>query len=271
MDRTRATRQKTLKSAVRCAGVGLHSGQATTMTLHPAAIDAGITFRRADAGVEIGANWRNLVSSCLCSTLAENGVSVGTVEHLMAAFAGLEIDNALVEIDGAEVPAMDGSAAPFVALIERAGVAEQHAPRRAIEVLKPVHVASEGAEASLEPAAVFSVNFVIDFASGAVGRQRLAVSPDPMNFRHGIARARTFGFLEEVQQMHAAGLALGGSLDNAVVIGEDGVINKEGLRYRDEFVRHKVLDAMGDLYLAGGPIIGRFAGHRSGHALNRRL
>jgi UDP-3-O-[3-hydroxymyristoyl] N-acetylglucosamine deacetylase len=241
------------------------------MTLSPAAIDVGISFRRADADAEIGANWRNLVSSCLCSTLAENGVSVGTVEHLMAAFAGLEIDNALVEINGAEVPAMDGSAAPFVAMIERAGIVEQNAPRRAIKILKPVRVASDGAEAALEPAAGFSVNFVIDFASGAVGRQRLAVSPDPLNFRHGIARARTFGFLDEVAQMRAAGLALGGSLDNAVVIGEDGVMNKEGLRYRDEFVRHKVLDAMGDLYLAGGPIIGRFTGHRSGHALNRRL
>jgi UDP-3-O-[3-hydroxymyristoyl] N-acetylglucosamine deacetylase len=271
MDRTRAARQKTLKSAVRCAGVGLHSGHPITMILHPASIDAGISFRRADAGVAIAATWRNLVPSCLCSTLAENGVSVGTVEHLMAAFAGLEIDNALVELDGAEVPAMDGSAAPFVSLIERAGVVEQNAPRRAIEILQRVRVAGDGAEAALEPADGFSLCFVIDFASGTVGRQRLDVAPDPENFKRRIARARTFGFFDEVAQMRAAGLALGGSLDNAVVIGEDGVMNKEGLRYRDEFVRHKVLDAMGDLYLAGGPIIGRFTGHRSGHALNRRL
>jgi UDP-3-O-[3-hydroxymyristoyl] N-acetylglucosamine deacetylase len=271
MDRTRATRQKTLKSAIRCAGVGLHSGHPITMTLQPAAIDSGISFRRVDANVAIAATWRNLVPSCLCSTLASNGVSVGTVEHLMAAFAGLEIDNAVVEIDGAEVPAMDGSAAPFVSLIERAGIVEQNSPRRALEILKQVRVAGDGAEASLEPADGFSLSFIIDFASGTVGRQRLAVAPDPENFKHGIARARTFGFFDEVEQMRAAGLALGGSLDNAVVIGEDGVMNKEGLRYRDEFVRHKLLDAMGDLYLAGGPIIGRFAGHRSGHALNRRL
>ena len=266
-----AIRQKTLKGTVRCAGVGLHSGQMVTMTLHPAAVDTGITFRRTDANVEIGATWRNLVPSCLCSTLAADGVSVGTIEHLMAAFAGLEIDNALVAIDGAEVPAMDGSAAPFVSLIERAGIAEQNAPRRAVEILKPIRVAGDGAEASLEPADGFSLSFVIDFASGMVGRQRIAVTPDPASFKRGIARARTFGFYDEVEQMRSAGLALGGSLENAIVIGQDGVMNKEGLRYRDEFVRHKVLDAMGDLYLAGGPIIGRFTGHRSGHALNRRL
>ncbi len=271
MDMRHAARQKTLKSAMRCAGVGLHSGLPIAMTLHPAAIDAGIAFRRNDAGVEIGATWRNLVPSTLCSMLAADGVSVGTVEHLMAAFAGLEIDNALVEIDGAEVPAMDGSAAPFVSLIERAGIVEQNAPRRAVEILKPVRVADDGAEAALEPADGFSLSFVIDFASGAVGRQRIAVTPDPVSFKRSIARARTFGFLDDVEKMRAAGLALGGSLDNAVVIGEDGVMNKEGLRYRDEFVRHKVLDAMGDLYLAGGPILGRFVGHRSGHALNRRL
>ena len=200
MDRTRATRQKTLKSAIRCAGVGLHSGHTVTMTLQPAAIDSGISFRRIDANVAIAATWRNLVPSCLCSTLASNGVSVGTVEHLMAAFAGLEIDNAVVEIDGAEVPAMDGSAAPFVALIERAGIVEQDAPRRAIEILKQVRVAGDGAEASLEPADGFSLSFVIDFASGTVGRQRLAVAPDPENFKHGIARARTFGFFDEVEQ-----------------------------------------------------------------------
>jgi UDP-3-O-[3-hydroxymyristoyl] N-acetylglucosamine deacetylase len=271
MDVRRAARQKTLKRAVRCAGIGLHCGQTIAFTLHPAAVDTGITFRRTDKGAEIGANWRNLVPSRLCSKLAADGVSVGTVEHLMAAFAGLEIDNALVEIAGAEVPAMDGSAAPFVSLIERAGIVEQNSPRRAIEILRRVHVAGDGAEASLEPADGFSLSFVIDFASGTVGRQRIAVTPDPASFKRNIARARTFGFLDEVAQMRAAGLALGGSLENAVVIGEGGVMNKEGLRYRDEFVRHKVLDAMGDLYLAGGPIIGRFSGHRSGHALNRRL
>jgi UDP-3-O-[3-hydroxymyristoyl] N-acetylglucosamine deacetylase len=241
------------------------------MALHPAEVDTGIIFRRSDAQVEIPASWRHLVPSTLCTTLACEGVSVGTIEHLMAAFAGLEIDNALVELDGPEVPAMDGSAAPFVALIERAGLTLQDAPRRFIEILKPLRVAADGTEASLEPADTFSLNFAIDFASGAVGRQRISVTPDRATFKRSIARARTFGFLEDVERMRAAGLALGGSLENAVVIGGDGVMNREGLRYRDEFVRHKVLDAMGDLYLAGSPIIGRFDGRRSGHALNRRL
>ena len=271
MDPRRVARQKTLKSTVRCAGVALHAGGRVTLSLHPAPIDAGISFRRSGAGAEVAATWRNLVPSALCTKLARAGVSVATIEHLMAAFAGLEIDNALVELDGPEIPAMDGSAAPFVTLIERAGIAQQSAPRRFVEILKPVRVAADGAEATLEPSPGFSLNFVIDFASDAVGRQRIAVTPDPASFKRGIARARTFGFFDEVEQMRAAGLALGGSLDNAVVIGADGVMNKDGLRYRDEFVRHKVLDAMGDLYLAGGPMLGRFTGHRSGHALNRRL
>jgi UDP-3-O-[3-hydroxymyristoyl] N-acetylglucosamine deacetylase len=271
MYKRRATRQKTLEAPVRCQGLGLHTGRPVAMALHPAEIDTGIIFRRSDAQVDIAATWRNLVPSVLCTTLAHEGVSVGTIEHLMAAFAGLEIDNAIVELDGPEVPAMDGSAAPFVALIERAGLAEQDAPRRFIEILKPLRVAADDAEASLEPAEAFSLNFTIDFPSGAIGRQRISVTPDRASFKRGIARARTFGFLEDVERMRAAGLALGGSLENAVVIGGDGILNREGLRYRDEFVRHKVLDAMGDLYLAGAPLIGRFGGRRSGHALNRRL
>jgi UDP-3-O-[3-hydroxymyristoyl] N-acetylglucosamine deacetylase len=189
----------------------------------------------------------------------------------MAAFAGLEVDNAIVELDGPEVPAMDGSAAPFVFLLERAGLVEQDAPRRAIEVLKPVRVIDAGKSAALLPADAFALSFAIDFAGTALLRQKLAVTPDPESFKTEICRARTFGFLEEVESMRAAGLARGGSLDNAVVISGERVLNAEGLRYGDEFVRHKMLDAIGDLYLAGGPIIGRFEGRRSGHALNRRL
>lgn len=243
------------------------------MTLYPAAPGTGIVFRRSDLdGTEIAANWRNIVDSTLCTTLGNpDGVRIATVEHLMSALAGLEIDNAVVELDGPEVPVMDGSAAPFVFLIECAGLVEQHAPRRAIKVLKPVSVGDKGHSAALVPDDEFRVSFAIDFASSAINRQELCFTLDADSFKHDISRARTFGFLHEVDQMRAAGLARGGSLDNAIVINGDQVLNAEGLRYGDEFVRHKVLDALGDLYLAGGPILGHFHGVRSGHATNRQL
>ena len=270
-DEGRTARQKTLQSAVQCRGVGLHSGAPVVMTLHPAEIDFGVHFGCRNEGVDIAATWRNVTPSSLCTTLTHRGASVATIEHLLAAFAGLELDNVLVELDGPEVPAMDGSAAPFVHLLERAGLIEQDAPRRAIQVLRPVRVEDGGTAAALDPADEFSLNFSIDFASDAIRRQRISVVPTPACFKRDICRARTFGFLDDVERMRAAGLALGGSLDNAVVISGGSVLNEGGLRYGDEFVRHKVLDAMGDLYLAGGPIIGRFRGQRSGHALNRRL
>ena len=271
MDERGTARQKTIKAPIRCRGIGLHTGVKISMALRPAPVDAGILFRRSDLGVEIAASWKNLVNSALCSTLSRDGATIATIEHLMAAFAGLEIDNAIVELDGPEVPAMDGSAAPFVFLIERTGLVEQDAPRRAIQVLKPVRVVADGKSAALLPDDEFALSFAIDFAGTALLRQKITVAPDPESFKQDIAHARTFGFLEEVESMRAAGLARGGSLDNAVVISGDRVLNAEGLRYGDEFVRHKVLDAIGDLYLAGGPIIGRFEGRRSGHALNRRL
>jgi UDP-3-O-[3-hydroxymyristoyl] N-acetylglucosamine deacetylase len=265
--------QKTLKSAIHCRGVALHSGARVAMTLRPAAPDSGIVFRRSDcAGAQIKAEWRSAVEQPLCTRLDNGeGQSVGTVEHLMAALAGLEIDNAMIELDGPEVPGMDGSAAPFVFLIDCAGVVEQDAPRRAIKVLKPVSVGVAGKSATLSPDDGFSMSFAIDFASGAIGRQDISIAVDPDSFRADISRARTFGFLHEVDQLRAAGLARGSSLDNAVVINGDQVLNREGLRYVDEFVRHKVLDALGDLYLAGAPLIGHFRGERSGHALNLRL
>jgi len=243
------------------------------MTLHPAAPDSGIVFRRSDrAGAEIKACWQNAVEQPLCTKLDDGeGLSVATIEHLMAALGGLEIDNAVIELDGPEVPVMDGSAAPFVFLIECAGIAEQEAPRRAIKVLKPIAVGETGKSAALTPDDGFSMSFAIDFASDAISRQDIAIALDPESFKSDISRARTFGFLHEVDQMRSAGLARGGSLDNAVVISGDQVLNREGLRYVDEFVRHKVLDALGDLYLAGAPVIGHFRGVRSGHALNRRL
>jgi UDP-3-O-[3-hydroxymyristoyl] N-acetylglucosamine deacetylase len=265
--------QKTLNKSIHCRGIGLHSGARINLALHPAAPGTGIVFRRRDEdGAEIAANWRNIVDSTLCTTLGDgNGLKIATVEHLMSALAGLEVDNAIVELDGPEVPVMDGSAAPFVFLIECAGLIEQHAPRRAIKVLKPVSVGSHGKSAALVPDDQFRVSFAIDFASDAIRRQELSFALDAGDFKREISRARTFGFLDEVDRMQAAGLARGGSLDNAIVISGDRVLNKEGLRYGDEFVRHKVLDALGDLYLAGGPILGHFHGVRSGHATNREL
>ena len=273
MDEMGIAQQKTLKAAIHCRGVALHSGARVGMTLRPAAPDTGIVFRRGDcAGAEVKAHWLNSQEAPLCTKLDNGeGLSVATIEHLMAALAGLEIDNAVIELDGPEVPVMDGSAAPFVFLIECAGIVEQDAQRRAIKVLKSVTVSDDGKSASLSPDDGFSMSFAIDFASDAINRQDITIAIDPDSFKADISRARTFGFLHEVDQMRAAGFARGGSLDNAVVINGDHVLNREGLRYVDEFVRHKVLDALGDLYLAGAPIIGHFRGVRSGHALNRRL
>lgn len=256
-----------------CRGVGVHTGARVSMTLHPAETGTGIVFRRSDrGGATVAADWRNVQESPLCTTLTNReGVSVATVEHLLAALAGAEIDNVTIELDGPEVPVMDGSAEPFLFLMERAGIVEQDAPRRAIKVLKPVRVADGNRIAALTPDGGFSVSFKIDFPDEVVKRQDINLSLDAESFRTEIARARTFGFLEDVERLQAAGLARGGSLDNAVVVSGAKILNKDGLRYADEFVRHKVLDAVGDLYLAGGPIIGHFRGVRSGHALNRRL
>jgi UDP-3-O-[3-hydroxymyristoyl] N-acetylglucosamine deacetylase len=267
--------QKTLKSAIHCRGVGLHTGAKIAMRLVPADADTGIVFRRIDpagGGAEIRADWRNVVDSDLCTTIGNGeGIKVATIEHLMSALAGMEIDNVVVELDGPEVPVMDGSAAPFVFLVECAGVVEQEMPRRAIKVLKPVVIGDERRSARLIPDDVFSLSFEIDFTSAAIRRQDIALVFDSASFKSDVARARTFGFLEEVDRMRAAGLALGGSLDNAVVLSGDRVLNEGGLRYADEFVRHKLLDAMGDLALVGAPIIGHFRGVRSSHAMTRRL
>jgi UDP-3-O-[3-hydroxymyristoyl] N-acetylglucosamine deacetylase len=265
--------QKTLKSAIHCRGVGLHTGAKVGVRLCPAEPDTGIVFRRVDrGGTEIAATWRNVVESSLCTTLANlEGVRVGTVEHLMAAVAGAELDNLVIEVDGPEIPIMDGSAAPFLFLIECAGIAEQDAARRAIKVLRPVVVGDETRSAALLPDDAPSLSFVIDFESRAINRQDICVALDSATFKTEIAGARTFGFLHEVDRMREAGLARGGSLDNSIVVSGDRILNEGGLRYADEFVRHKVLDAVGDLALAGAPILGHFRGVRSGHSLNRCL
>ena len=268
-------RQRTLKTRIDCSGVGLHSGRRVRLTIGPAAIDAGIVFKRIDpagGGAVIPARWNRVVDTRLCTTIGNGqGVSIGTIEHLMSAFSGLSIDNATVEIDGPEVPIMDGSADAFVFLIECAGIVEQTAQRKRIRILKRISVADGEASATLMPGPVAALEFALDFPSAAIGRQDKTVKLVDGAFKRELSRARTFGFAEEVEQLRRAGLARGGSLDNAIVIGADRVLNSEGLRYADEFVRHKLLDAVGDLYLAGGAIEGRFLGIRSGHALNNRL
>ncbi len=267
--------QQTLKSKISCCGTGLHSGANVSMTLIPAPANTGIVFRRTDAGgcgLEIAAHVENVVDDRMCTTLGNGeGPTIATVEHLMAALCGCGIDNLYVEVEGSELPIMDGSAAPFVFLIECAGIVEQDAPRRAIEILKPVKVEDENRQVELSPGEGFSVGFEIEFGSNAIGRQDMDVEFVNGTFKGELSRARTFGFIEEVDQLRAMGLALGGSLDNAVVVSGDKVLNEDGLRYKDEFVRHKILDCVGDLYLAGAPIIGHFKGCRSGHALNHRI
>ena len=270
-------RQKTLKASIGCTGIGLHSGAKVTMVLHPAEPDSGIRFRRTDLagkGTIIPALWSSVGDTRMNTSLAgEGGIGVGTVEHLMSALAGMGIDNCLIDIGGPEVPVMDGSAAPFLFLIECAGVVEQAAARRALRVLKRVVVKDGERMASLTPSSGFSLHFEIDFTSQAIARQEMFVTMGRGAFKSEIARARTFGFEQEVAMLRAAGLARGGSLENAVVIDSTGtrVLNDDGLRYPDEFVRHKVLDAVGDLTLAGAPILGHFHGVRSGHALTNQL
>jgi UDP-3-O-[3-hydroxymyristoyl] N-acetylglucosamine deacetylase len=264
--------QRSLRAAAGCRGIGLHCGQPVAMTLRPAPPDSGIVFRRLDAGVEIRASWTRTAESVLSTVLSNGeGIQIGTIEHLMAAFAGSEVDNALVELDGPEVPIMDGSAAPFMQLIERAGIVRQDAARRAFKILKPVWVSDNGASAALLPEHGFSMSFEIDFDNPLIRRQDIALNFEPGTFKAELAPARTFGLLDDWPRLKAAGLARGGSLDNAVVVSGNRVLNDGGLRFADEFVRHKLVDALGDLYLAGGPIIGHFRGLRSGHALTRRL
>jgi UDP-3-O-[3-hydroxymyristoyl] N-acetylglucosamine deacetylase len=242
------------------------------MTLLPAAPDTGVVFRRTDAGAEILASWFNTIESQRCTILSNGeGITIGTVEHLMAALAGAEVDNAIVELDGPEVPIMDGSSSPFLFLIECAGLIEQETARRAIKVLKPITITEGGATASLLPDHGFSMSFEISFANTLISQQDICIVFDATSFKAELSRARTFGFLDEVDRLRSAGFGRGGSLDNVVVVSGDHILNAGGLRYADEFVRHKLLDAFGDLYLAGGPIIGRFRGVRSGHAQTRHL
>jgi UDP-3-O-[3-hydroxymyristoyl] N-acetylglucosamine deacetylase len=267
--------QHTLKSSIDCSGIGLHSGAKVSMTLNPAEPGTGIVFRRTDVaggGAEVPARWDTVVDARLNTSVGNgDGVCVGTIEHLMAALSGARVDNTLIEINGPEVPIMDGSAEPFLFLIECAGLAEQPVARRLIEVLKPVSVGGDRHSAMLSPGRCFSISFEIDFEGTFIHHQQYFASLVNGTFQSEIARARTFGFEHEITGLRAAGLIRGGSLDNAIVVGGDGILNDDGLRFEDEFVRHKVLDSIGDLYLAGGAILGHFHGFRSGHALNHDL
>jgi len=275
-------RQRTIKSAIDCVGVGVHSGQRVTLTIRPAAADHGIVFRRTDLNRDIAARFDNVGDTRLCTVLADPAdasVRVGTVEHLMAALSALSIDNALIEVDGPELPILDGSAAPFVFLLDCAGSVEQDAPARVIEVRRTVRVQQGEAWAELRPLGpaaravqpVLEMDLSIDFAASAIGRQSASLRLTADSFRHEIASARTFAHADEVAQLQAAGLALGGSLDNAIVVDGANILNPGGLRMDAEFARHKLLDAVGDLALAGGRLHARYVAHRTGHDLNNRL
>lgn len=267
--------QRTLKDSIRATGIGLHSGAKVYMTLRPAPANSGVVFRRLDLPepVDIPATALNVTQTTLGTTLEHGGAKVATVEHLMSAFAGLGVDNAFVDLTAAEVPIMDGSAAPFVFLLQSAGIEEQRAPKRFIRINKPVEVRQEDKLARLSPHDGFRLNFEIDFDHPALRKHRQEAHLDfsTTSFLKEISRARTFGFLKDVENLRSRDLALGGSLDNSIVMDEYRVLNEDGLRFRDEFVRHKVLDAVGDLYLLGHSLIGEFHAYKSGHHLNNLL
>lgn len=268
-------RQRTLKTVVGTTGIGLHTGAKIELTLRPAAPDTGIIFRRVDLDtpVEIKATPFNVADTRLSTTLSRDAVRISTVEHLLSAFAGLGIDNACVDVGAAEVPIMDGSAAPFVFLLQSAGIEEQNRPKRFIRIKQPVEVRDGDKFARFTPYNGFRVDFSIDFDHPAFSARanRATVDFSTASFVREVSRARTFGFLRDIEHLRQHQLALGGSLDNAVVVDEYRILNDEGLRYDDEFVKHKILDAIGDLYLLGHTLIGAFTAHKSGHALNNAL
>ncbi len=268
-------KQRTLKNTIRATGVGLHSGDKVYLTLRPSEPNTGIRFRRVDLDdpVMITATPGNVGETMLSTTLVDNGVKVATVEHLLSALAGLGIDNAIIDVSAAEVPIMDGSAGPFVFLLQSAGVTEQDSPKEYIRIKKPVRVEDGDKWACFEPFDGFKVTFTIDFEHPAFSDHLKTAEMDfsSTTFVKEVSRARTFGFMKDIEFLRANNLALGGSLDNAIVVDDSKVMNEDGLRYADEFVKHKILDAIGDLYLLGHSLIGEFKGFKSGHALNNKL
>ena len=268
-------RQRTLKNVIRATGVGLHTGKKVYLTLRPAAVDTGIVFRRVDLRdpVEIKAAPENVGDTRLSTTLVNGDVRISTVEHLLSALAGLGIDNAYVDLSAPEVPIMDGSAGPFVFLVQSAGIEEQNAPKRFIRIKQPVEVREDDKWARFEPFDGFKVGFSIEFDHPVFHshQQHAEVDFSTTSFVREVRRARTFGFMRDIELLRERQLALGGSLDNAIVVDDYRILNEDGLRYEDEFVKHKILDAIGDLYLLGHSLIGAFSGHKSGHALNNQL
>ena len=268
-------RQRTIKTAIRATGVGLHTGEKVYMTLRPAAVNAGITFRRVDLDkpVDIKADPRLVGETMLGTTLIKDGVKVATVEHLMSALAGLGIDNLTVDLSAPEVPIMDGSAAPFVFLLQSAGIEEQQAAKRFIRIKKKIRVEDDDKWAQLTPFNGFKVNFEISFNHPIFNKLSRDASIDfsSTSFLKEVSRARTFCFLRDVETLREHNLTLGGSMDNAIVLDDYRILNEDGLRYSNEFVIHKILDAIGDIYLLGHSLVGEFSGHKSGHELNNKL
>jgi UDP-3-O-[3-hydroxymyristoyl] N-acetylglucosamine deacetylase len=268
-------KQRTPKKVIQATGVGLHSGDKVLLTLRPAPINTGIVFRRTDLPslVEIPASYENVSDTMLCTSLQHRGVKVATVEHLLSALAGLGIDNAYVDINAAEVPIMDGSSAPFVFLIQSAGIREQNAAKRFIRILKPIRIEENGKYVQFVPYNGYKISFTIDFDHPVFNDkpQTATFEFSSTAYVKEVCRARTFGFLSDYEKLRECDLAKGGSLDNAVVVDDYRVLNEDGLRFNDEFVKHKVLDAIGDLYLLGAGLIGAFEGYKSGHELNNKL
>jgi len=267
--------QRTLKNIIRATGVGLHTGEKVYLTLRPAAADTGIIFRRVDLDtpVEIPATPENVGDTTLSTTLIKDGVRISTIEHLLSAMAGLGIDNAYIDLNAPEVPIMDGSAGPFVFLIQSAGIEEQKAPKRFIRIKRKIRLEDGDKWVQFEPFDGFKVKFSIDFNHPAFdqGKQQAEIDFSTTSFVKEVSRARTFGFMNQIEALRAKNLALGGTLDNAIVMDDYRVLNEDGLRYADEFVKHKILDSIGDLYLLGHSLIGAFSGHKSGHELNNKL
>ena len=265
-------RQTTLAREIILTGTGVHSGAPVSLTLHPAEAGTGLRFlvtKRGRVVSEISAHVANVKNLTLCTVIGDDaGVTISTVEHLLAALRGLSIDNCYIEIDSKEVPIMDGSSAEFVEAIDRVGIRELAEPRKYIKVLKPVRVEEGGCWGEIVPHTGFRLDVEIDFESAIIGRQRIAFEMSPGVFRHELSRARTFGFMSDVEKLWKAGLALGADLTNTVAIGDDKIMNREGLRYKHEFVRHKMLDAVGDLSLAGAPLLGAYSSYKGGHRLN---
>ncbi|MDX8395191.1 MAG: UDP-3-O-acyl-N-acetylglucosamine deacetylase [Mariprofundaceae bacterium] len=263
--------QRTLNHSIRCSGIGLHSGKKIQLILHPANEDAGITFSRSDLGITIPARAEYVTDTRLCTTIGHEDANISTVEHLLSALAGMGIDNAHIEVDGPEVPVMDGSSAPFVFLIQCAGITEQNKAKKVLRILKKITVEDGDKICSLYPASGFKISYLLDYNHPLLNNRKVCIDFARQAYTREVSRARTFGFLHEIESLQKAGLALGGSLENAIVLDQYRVVNEGGLRYDDECVRHKILDTLGDLSLAGFPIVGAFEGERTGHQMNHKL